>query len=48
MMVEHFRDVTSQALTAQERSDAEGWVTQMSTRLEEINARIGVLLARLF
>jgi hypothetical protein len=48
MLIEHFRDVSARALTAQEQSAVEGWMTQMSTRLEEINARIGVLLARVF
>jgi hypothetical protein len=48
MQIEHFRDVSGRAMTAQEQSAADDWATQTSVRLDEINARIGVLLSRLF
>jgi hypothetical protein len=46
--LEHFRMVCGHAMTAQDQATADSWTLQASTRLDDINARIGVLLNRLF
>lgn len=47
-LVVGFRDATTLAMTAQIQSDADEWIVQAGSRLEEVNRRISALLSRLF
>jgi hypothetical protein len=47
-LVAGFGDATALAMTAQTQSDAEEWIVQAGSRLEEVNRRISELLPRLF